>query len=136
MTGYVERSFLCSARRFAAQLFRAAVWHKCKERSTEWYHEFPCDVERRKAHFSRRDNWKRKQVRANVSIVFSAPNKLLKQVNLLNKPEKRKRNVKSSTAPGCTEGTVYFIPLSCGRQYIGRAEQCLNDRLREHRVTF
>lgn len=74
-----------------------------------------------------------KHVRANVNVVFSAPNKLLKQVNLLNKPEKRKTNVKSSTAPGCTEGTVYFIPLSCGRQYIGRAEQCLNDRLREHR---
>lgn len=32
----------------------------------------------------------------------------------------------------CIEGVVYSLPLSCGRENVGRTGRCLNDRCREH----
>lgn len=83
-------------------------------------------------------NLKKIGTKANVRVVFSAPEKLSalskKTLPADKRPQKlqctinhRKKFVK------CTEGIVYDIPLSCGKRYVGQSGRCLNERLREHK---
>lgn len=71
----------------------------------------------------------------NINVAFSAPNKLLSLCRKVNGSAHRevgcsKKHQKSFV--NCTEGVVYFVPLSCVREYVGQTGTCLNDRLREH----
>ncbi|CAN7941874.1 unnamed protein product, partial [Ixodes hexagonus] len=73
--------------------------------------------------------------RVNVNVVFSAPCKLSSLCKKVNSSSDRTlgctKKHHSRFVP-CSEGVVYAIPLSCGKQYIGQTGRCLNDRLREH----
>ncbi|XP_077516534.1 uncharacterized protein LOC144126337 [Amblyomma americanum] len=73
--------------------------------------------------------------RADVRVVFSAPDKLSKLCHRVNAPAERKPAcpVKHrSPFVSCKVGVVYKIPLSCGRAYTGQTGRCLNERLMEH----
>lgn len=78
-------------------------------------------------------NLKKVAARHGVALVFSAPEKLAKLCPRICDSKRRgclKKHVKAYVK--CSTGVVYSIPLSCGKQYIGMTERCLNDRLREH----
>ena len=73
--------------------------------------------------------------RVDVTVVFSAPNKLSKlcrNVNHSNGGSLGCTKKHQNRFVECTEKVVYSIPLSCGKQYVGQTGRCLNDRLREH----
>lgn len=79
-------------------------------------------------------NLKKIAGRANIRVVFSAPEKLGKLCIVSNPCGRsnrcgKKHKCKPTT---CTENVVYEIPLSCGKRYIGQTGRCINDRLREH----
>ncbi|CAN7949255.1 unnamed protein product [Ixodes hexagonus] len=75
--------------------------------------------------------------RANVEVVFSAPQKLSSLCRKVSSSSVSSvscsKKHKSKFVP-CVEGVIYSFPLSCGKekQYIGQTGRCLNDRLREH----
>lgn len=80
-------------------------------------------------------NLKKIGKKANIKVVFLAPNKLGKPSKLTNPnrptPEKcNKKHQKRFVA--CASWVVYSLPLNCKRQYIGQTGRCLNDRLRKH----
>ncbi|XP_077514106.1 uncharacterized protein LOC144124980 [Amblyomma americanum] len=75
--------------------------------------------------------------KANVRVVFSAPDKLIalskKTLPADERPQKMQCTIKHREKfVKCTEGIVYDIPLSCGKRYVGQSGRCLNERLREH----
>lgn len=73
--------------------------------------------------------------RANVTLIFSTPEKLSKICKLVNNPAaiRIRCTVKHRTRfVPCVIGVVYLIPLSCGMIYIGQTGRYLNDRSREH----
>lgn len=80
-------------------------------------------------------NLKKVAQRANIRVVFSAPDKLDRLCKLTN-PKKDalpvcgKRHVNKYV--DCTRAVVYKFPLSCNSVYIGQTGRCINDRLREH----
>lgn len=73
--------------------------------------------------------------RTDYTVVFSAPNKLLKLCRLSDPDVIRGKScgTKYRTAyVECVEGVVYKIPVRCKRVYVGQTGRCLYDRLREH----
>ncbi|XP_077564343.1 uncharacterized protein LOC144179781 [Haemaphysalis longicornis] len=73
--------------------------------------------------------------RANIKVVFSAPDKLTKLCKASNpfrKPPLQCAKKHDTKYVKCVGNVVYEIPLSCGKRYIGQTGRCLNDRLREH----
>lgn len=65
----------------------------------------------------------------------SRPFKLRAMCRLVNNPPPPKIGcTKKHAAPFvlCATGRVYFIPFSCGAEYIGQTGRCINDRFREH----
>ncbi|XP_049271280.1 uncharacterized protein LOC119391559 [Rhipicephalus sanguineus] len=80
-------------------------------------------------------NIKKIAERADVKVVFSAPQKLAKVCKMTNPNRKDKKtctkNHKTKYVK-CNEGLVYEIPLTCSRSYVGQTGRCMNDRLREH----
>lgn len=80
-------------------------------------------------------NLKRIGKRANVEVVFSAPNKLSAMCSRVNKTARAVQSCSTQHVNrfvDCVEGVVYSVPLSCGKKYIGQTGRCLNERLKEH----
>lgn len=75
--------------------------------------------------------------RAQVRVVFSAPEKLGKLCKRVNDEfTPKKCSIKHENKfVACQEGVIYSIPLSCGKQYVGQTGRCVNERLREHNIT-
>lgn len=75
--------------------------------------------------------------RYDVSVVFSAPNKLNKICPRVNKKAKNCQGTcgvhHKKEFVACATGVVYSIPLACGKVYIGQTGRCLNIRLKENR---
>lgn len=80
-------------------------------------------------------NLKRIAKRADVSVVFSAPDKLSRLCRHVNSDtpssEVCRKKHQRQFIP-CATNVVYSIPLLCGREYIGQTGRCVNDRLKEH----
>ncbi|XP_064470235.1 uncharacterized protein LOC135384986 [Ornithodoros turicata] len=77
--------------------------------------------------------------RADVRVVFSAPEKLIKLCRLLNGVHREPKGCKKqhrNPYVECRQNVVYRIPLSCGKSYVGQTGRCVNDRLREHWLNF
>lgn len=80
-------------------------------------------------------NLKKVAQKADVRVVFTAPNKLNKLCKLTKPYSSVKQlcGIKHQTAyVDCVDCVVYCIPLSCGKKYVGQTGCCLNDRLRQH----
>lgn len=80
-------------------------------------------------------NLKKIAGRADIKVVFSAPNKLAslcKASNPYRQPPLQCSKKHVTKYVKCVENVVYEIPLSCGKRYIGQSGRCLNERLREH----
>lgn len=74
--------------------------------------------------------------RANVKLVSSTPDKLLKLCRLTDLFSSHSRGCKKGHREKfaeCMQGVVYRIPLTCGWVYIGRTDRCFNDGLAEHK---
>lgn len=88
--------------------------------------------------------FKRAASKYGVDVVFSARNKLSgicsaveKRVNKGDMQKERPCGIKHRIEfVPCTVGTVYQIPFTCGKVYIGQTGRCLNLRLREHRSSL
>lgn len=80
--------------------------------------------------------------RFGVRVLFSAPNKLGKLCNMVERrlsgqKSDRYCNVKhASPFVPCKTGIVYSLPLSCDNVYIGQSGRCINVRLMEHRSSL
>lgn len=78
--------------------------------------------------------------KAGVNVVMTAPNKLKSLCRRVNSdPTKKKQGctIKHRTPfVECTEGLVYSLPVTCGKQYIGQTGRCMNERLLEHKNNF
>lgn len=75
--------------------------------------------------------------KANIKVVFSAPEKL-NSICRLTRPydslnrEKGCQKKHRTRYVDCIEKVVYQIPLTCRRYYVGQTGRCANDRMREH----
>ena len=79
-------------------------------------------------------NVKKAAERYGIRVVFSAPCKLRKVCPLLT-GKKREWSCKKNHQvkfTNCVSNTIYEIPLSCGRSYIGQTGRCFNERAQEH----
>lgn len=73
--------------------------------------------------------------KANVRVVFSAPDKLSGLCKRVNSRAGRKNTCTTKHRKPfvpCTAGVVYVISLTCGKKYVGQTGRCLNERLKEH----
>ncbi|XP_077516777.1 uncharacterized protein LOC144127755 [Amblyomma americanum] len=80
-------------------------------------------------------NLKKIAKKADVKVVFSAPEKLIKLCKATNPMKKPRPGCKinhQNPFVACDQGVVYEIKLTCGSRYIGQAGRCLNERLLEH----
>lgn len=70
-----------------------------------------------------------------IEVVFRCPYKLSRMiptVKLSRTAPSCAVNHRNKFVP-CVKNVVYYFPVSCGKKYIGRTSQCLNDRLRQHK---
>ena len=83
-------------------------------------------------------NLKKVANRHHVPVVFSAPNKLSRLCARISSRGAKAACDKKHAKPflRCAVGTVYEIPLSCGKVYIGQTGRCTNNRLREHSLSI
>lgn len=80
-------------------------------------------------------NLKKTGKRADVNVVFSAPEKLVRLCSKVNSKDKKRRDCgirHKNQFVACKEKVVYSLPLTCGKKYVGQSGRCVNDRLREH----
>lgn len=80
-------------------------------------------------------NLKKIAKRADIKVVFSAPDKLAglcKGSNPHRQPPLQCAKNHETKCVKCVENVANEIPLSCGKQYIRQTGRCMNERLREH----
>lgn len=77
-------------------------------------------------------------IRFGIPMVFKAPNKLISLCHKVNNNQQRSSKFCSVSHSDkfneCEKEVVYFVPLSCGRKYIGQTGRCINTQLREHNM--
>jgi len=71
-----------------------------------------------------------------VLVVFKYGNKLAKLAPRTSKVTEKCKKSGHDTFVECIDRTVYKIPLSCGKSYIGQTERCVNRRLYEHKKSL
>ncbi|XP_049516394.1 uncharacterized protein LOC125942482 [Dermacentor silvarum] len=84
-------------------------------------------------------NLKHVAVKYKIPVVSSAPRKLATLCRLIGSDNSKKAGCSiKHTNPfvKCEEGVVYCIPLKCGKEYVGQTGRCINDRLREHKLSL
>lgn len=84
-------------------------------------------------------NLKHVAVKYKVPVVFSAPRKLsslCRKINAENDKKKVCHTKHANPFVQCVVGVVYSILLTCGKIYIGQTGRCINDRLREHKLSL
>ncbi|XP_072142238.1 uncharacterized protein [Dermacentor andersoni] len=84
-------------------------------------------------------NLKHVAVKYKIPVVFSAPRKLATLCRLIGPDDSKKVGCSiKHTNPfvKCEEGVVYHIPMKCGKEYIGQTGRCINERLREHKLSL